>query len=304
MVDLLPYLIAALAFFAVAGAAFVVGQYLSTQFRLQRRVTAAGPGADGEANLFDGVNVLVANYFDEKKFGVIGPIRTRLRRDLVRAGFFGANAVNFYIFFKLLVVVAFPLLAYLLSEIFLVGFPWWVKPLVIVVTTAFAIAGPDAYIARRQRILQGKYRVAFPELLDLLVVCVDAGLSIEAAFERIRGQVMTQNRQLGMNLLILGAEARAGRSTIDALNTFAERLGLDEARSFVAMLRQSIELGTDVGDALRVYSDEMRDRRMLRAEERANQLPVKAVLPLALIFLTIMLMVMTPVIIRLLSLMK
>ena len=93
---------------------------------------------------------------------------------------------------------------------------------------------------------------------------------------------------------------RAGRSTMDALGSLADRIGIDEARSLVAMLRQSIELGTDVGDALRVFSDEMRDRRLLRAEERANQLPVKMVGPLGLfIFPVILGLVLLPVVIRL-----
>ena len=108
-----------------------------------------------------------------------------------------------------------------------------------------------------------------------------------------------------MNLKILGAETRAGRSTADGLAAFADRLNIDEARSFVIMLRQSLELGTDVGEALRVFSDEMRGKRLLRAEETANKLPVKMVLPLGgLIFPVILMVVLLPVIIRLLSLMS
>ena len=142
-------------------------------------------------------------------------------------------------------------------------------------------------------------------MLDLLVVCVDAGLSLEAGFDRLSKEMVKTHRSLGMNLLVFGAEVRAGRASTEALGALAERLGLDEARSFVGMLRQSIELGTDVGNALRVFSDEMRDKRLLRAEERANQLPVKMVLPLGLfIFPVILMVVMVPVIIRLTSMMK
>ena len=108
-----------------------------------------------------------------------------------------------------------------------------------------------------------------------------------------------------MNLGFLGAETRAGRSTPDALSTFADRLNIDEARSFMIMLRQSIELGTDIGDALRVFSDEMRNKRLLRAEETANKLPVKMVIPLGgLIFPVILMVVMLPVVIRLLSIVQ
>src|SRR5438874_3652576 len=110
------------------------------------------------------------------------------------------------------------------------------------------------------------------------------------------------NRYLGTNLVLMGAEMRAGRSTVDALASLADRLGLDEAHSLVAILRQSIELGTDVGEALRVFGDEMRDRRLMRAEERANELPVKMVAPLGMfIFPVILGLVLLPVMLRLMS---
>jgi tight adherence protein C len=105
-----------------------------------------------------------------------------------------------------------------------------------------------------------------------------------------------------MNLLLMGAETRAGRSTIDALASFADRLGLDEARSFVATLRQSVELGSNVADGLRAFSDEMRDKRLLRAEEHANQLPVKMVLPLGIcIFPVILMVVLLPIGVKLVA---
>lgn len=89
---------------------------------------------------------------------------------------------------------------------------------------------------------------------------------------------------------------------MEALGSWAERLNLDEARSFVLVLRQSIELGSDVGDALRVFGDDMRDRRLLRAEESANKLPVKMMLPLGLfIFPVILLVVLLPIVIKLLT---
>jgi tight adherence protein C len=98
---------------------------------------------------------------------------------------------------------------------------------------------------------------------------------------------------------------RAGRSFVEALGTLAERLMIPEARSLVALLRQSIELGSDVGEALRVFGDEMRGRRLLRAEEQANKLSVKMILPLALFILPVVLMVtLLPVVLRLLSVFK
>src|SRR5258708_1528342 len=161
------------------------------------------------------------------------------------------------------------------------------------------IAGTDFYLVRRQRALAQRYRQAFPDLLDLLVVCVDAGLSLEAAFDRVTSEVTKRSHALGMHLAIMSAEMHAGRSMVDALESLADRLRLQEAGSLVAMLRQSIELGSDVGEALRVFSDEMRDKRLLRAEEKANKLPVKMVFPMAcLIFPVIMAEIMLPLALR------
>jgi len=300
MTDLVPYLIIFLAFGAVTALVFVAGQFFPTQLRLQRRAAMSGRATDANQSRLQGMHEFVATYFDEKRFQVEGATKAKLRLDLIRAGFFRADAINYYVFFKLAVVVVFPLIAYVMAEIFFVGYDWFLKLAVVILVTFVAILGPDAYIARRQRLLGEKYRVTFPDLLDLMMVCADAGLSLEASFERLSREMVKRSRELGMNLLLLGAESRAGKSTPEALQSFAERLGLDEARAFVAMLRQSIELGTDIGTALRVYSNEIRDKRLLRAEERANQLPVKMVLPLGVfIFPVILMLVLLPVILRL-----
>jgi tight adherence protein C len=98
----------------------------------------------------------------------------------------------------------------------------------------------------------------------------------------------------------MGAEMRAGRSTVDALSAFADRLGIDEAASFVSVLRSSIELGGDVAASLRVFSEDMRVKRILRAETKANELGVKMTLPLAVgIFPVILLIVLFPILVKL-----
>jgi pilus assembly protein TadC len=148
-----------------------------------------------------------------------------------------------------------------------------------------------------------EYRLTFPDLLDLLTVCVTAGLTVEASFERIRDRLSKRSRALGHNIELMGAEMRAGRSSVVALGAFADRLGLDEAASFVAVLRHSVELGGDVATTLREFSEDMRSKRMLLAEKKANEFPVKMVVPLALgIFPVILTIVLFPVILKLLRL--
>jgi tight adherence protein C len=301
MFDYLPYFVILLAFSSVAVLVVVVGEQLATKAHLQRRLMAPvqGKAAIGRRTALQG---FIRKHFDERRFGVDNTLRSKLRGELIRAGFFRSDALNYYIFFRVATVVALPAIAYLAAEYSLAEQSWVFKLLMLLFSFLVAIAGPDAYLSRRQRMLSTQYRALFPDFLDLLTVCVDAGLSLEAALDRITPEMSRQSRELGLNLSMLSAETRAGRSTIEALNSLAERLVLDEARSLVLLLRQSIELGTDINEALRVFSDELREKRLLRAEATANKLPVKMVLPLGLfIFPVILAVVMLPIVIRLIT---
>ena len=148
----------------------------------------------------------LAGKFDEKKFGIEGQIRTKLRRDLIRAGYFSDQAIQLYIFARIALVLVLPLVTYIFIQIFFSPINFYVILAVVAVAALIAILGPDAYIARRQRLLQQEYRIVFPDLIDMLVVCTDAGLSLDAAFARINPEVAKQSRALGMNLTFLGAE--------------------------------------------------------------------------------------------------
>jgi tight adherence protein C len=306
MTDLVPILFAALAFGAVAAIALVVGQYYATQAQMERRLPAAVQHTDALGGQpAQGVHAFIARNFRETRFGIGAALRDKMRRELVRAGYFGPEAVSYYLFWRAACILALPTFVYVLSRFFPARTPWFLPVAVVLISVLVAVAGPDAYLARRSRLLVRQYRLIFPDFLDLLVICVDAGLTLDAAFDRVRSEIAKRSRALGLNLELMGAEMRAGRSMIEALNSLADRLGLDEARSFVSMLRQSVELGSDVGEALRVFSDEMRDKRLLRAEEAANKLTVKMVLPLGLfIFPVVLLVVMLPVMIKLLTVLK
>jgi tight adherence protein C len=291
MADWTPIIVATLAFFAMGGIVFVAGQYYFRAAHLYRRlpVFQAATGDSGAAAT--ALGRMVARHFDEKRFGIEDSLRGQLRLNLVRAGYFRKDAINFYVLWRMVAVVLLPILGYLVF--FIVGgdAPFSTRAVVIVIAMGLGVIAPDAFIARRQRTLSTEYRNIFPDFLDLMVVCVDAGLSLEGALERITGEFSKRNRYFGINLAIMGAEMRAGRSFVEALGTLADRLMIPEARSLVAILRQSAELGSDIADGLRVFGDEMRNRRLLRAEEMANKLSVKMVIPLTLFIFPVVLMV-------------
>ena len=313
--DLVLVLFVSTAFMAVAGIVFVAGQYVQKRIELQRRLPAGAATANSQApRPGSRLGALVTDHFTEDRYGVDNKLRQKLRRDLLRAGYFDPLAVRYYVFARFCTVVVLPLTVFLLLKLFLPNLPTALflpnLPTVLfmfaVLTAAgIGVLGPDAYLSRRQSSLVKKYRLVFPDLLDLLNVCVSAGLSVEASFDRVREHMSKRNRSLGRNIELMGAEMRAGRSSIEALNSLADRLGLDEASSFVAVLRHSVELGGDVAASLRVFSEDMRVKRMLLAEKKANELPVKMVLPLALgIFPVILMIVLLPVILKFVHVMK
>jgi tight adherence protein C len=133
---------------------------------------------------------------------------------------------------------------------------------------------------RRQRELE--YREGFPDVLDLLVASVEAGLSLDAAVSRVADEMARRHPRLGDHLRFLTLELRAGRARKDAWTNLADRLGIEEARSFATMLRQAETMGTSLGETLSVFAAEMRTKRMLRAEEKAMALPAKLVVPMIL----------------------
>jgi tight adherence protein C len=309
MAEIAPILLAVIAFIFVAAGVFFAGRYMASQAAISRRLAipvAASPGVSvTEFNPPRFFLAGLANRVDEKKFGIEGALRAKFRRELIRAGYFSDDAIRYYIIVRIGLVLVLPVVTFVFAEIFMASFSFYLILLLVSVSVGIALLGPGAYVARRQSRLQQDYRIVFPDLIDMIVVCIDAGLSLDAAFTRIRPEIGRKSHALGINLTLLSVETRAGRSTADGIATFADRLNLDEARTFALMLRQSLELGTDVGDAMRVFSDEMRTKRLLRAEETANKLPVKMVIPLGVfIFPVILMVIMVPIFIKLLSVFK
>lgn len=222
-----------------------------------------------------------------------------LRQRLVAAGFTATYAPRVYTFVRMVMVFALPLLV--LSFYWAMGATPSLTRLyfTVIITASLGLYLPVLYVRvradrRMEEILNG-----FPDALDLMLVCVEAGLGLEAAFARV-GMEMTQSHprlaeQLGMVVL----EMRAGRNREDALRRMADRAGTDEIRAFATLLIQSTKLGSSVAQTLRVYAAEMRERRRMRAEEKAHRLPVLLSIPLVACMLPVMIgVLMLPAAIR------
>jgi len=222
----------------------------------------------------------------------------KVRRQLIQAGFLDPRAGAFFFLARVVMAVALTGAAFLLAPYVLSGESEWFWPFV----WGGGLAGylsPKVYVDRRISTRQNEHRAGFPDFMDLLVVCADAGLSMEAALDRVGRELADSYPSLSSNIYMMTLEIRAGRTMSEALDHFADRLGLAEARSFATLLQQSEELGSSLTEALRVYSDDMRHKRMSIAEEKAYALPAKLSVPLIMcIFPVIIIVIMLPVYVR------
>jgi len=159
---------------------------------------------------------------------------------------------------------------------------------------------PNAVLAR---VVQRRKREIFetiPDALDLLTVCVEAGLSLERALVKVAAEIHIKSVTLAQELQLVLMEMRAGFSKEKSLRNFALRVGLDDVDSLVAMLIQSERFGTSIGDALRVYSDNLRNKRRVIAEEAAAKIGLKLLFPLIFcIFPTLLMVLLGPAVIQL-----
>ncbi|HVY35498.1 MAG TPA: type II secretion system F family protein [Caulobacteraceae bacterium] len=203
-----------------------------------------------------------------------------IRAKLTQAGFPQREAVAVYLGGRTLaMVIAVGVCAVMLPRI--IGHAGSFGAVAITgVLAGAAILGPDHILGRFRKRLELEYRDGFPDVLDLLVASVEAGLSLDAAVARVCDEVARRYPNLANALRLLTLELRAGRSRRDAWAALADRLGLEEARSFATMLRQAEEMGSSLGETLAIFSEDMRTKRMLRAEEKALALSAKLMLPL------------------------
>jgi tight adherence protein C len=158
---------------------------------------------------------------------------------------------------------------------------------------------PNLWVSARASRRQDEIINGFPDALDLMLVCVEAGLGMEAAFDRV-GREMSISHPLVAGLLAnMVLELRAGRGREEALRRMGERAGVDQIKSFATLLIQSNKLGSSIGQTLRIYATEMRERRKMLAQEKAHKLPVLLSIPLVACMLPVMIgVLMLPALIR------
>ncbi len=299
-----PLMLSILIFLATGTLAFAVMLGIRAREAVRRRAVRVGldeGSAGGRRSLrFSGLKAAqkLIDYTTQHYSAADSGDMKVLRQRLVAAGIYDPHAAAYYFLTRAIGAVALAIGAYFgLSMLDFQGkMSFW---LLIIAGGGFGYMAPTVYIDRRIAARRREHQAGFPDFMDLLVVCADAGLAMEAALDRVGRELGVSYPSLAANIHMANLEIRAGRTMTEALNHLGDRLGLDEARSFATLIQQSDELGSSISDALRVYSDDMRHKRLSRAEEKAYSLPAKLAVPMMVcIFPVLFIVILCPVIVR------
>ena len=294
-------------FLLVAVAAyFVTNAFSARQFARNRLINRSvedmhhemAPGSLRSQNA-ESTWLKLVNRIESAGLSLVDTRDENLRKRLASAGFTAPYAPRVYTLVRLVLVIGLPLSV--VALIWSAGSSPGLFKLyaMLVVAALLGLYGPSLFIQAKADRRQREIVNGFPDALDLMLVCVEAGLGLEAAFSRVGMEITTSHPLLAEQFGAVVLELRAGRSRDDALRRMADRAGVDEIRAFSTLLIQSTKLGSSIAQTLRIYAAEMREKRRMRAEEKAHRLPVLLSIPLVACMLPVMIgVLMIPAVIR------
>ena len=236
--------------------------------------------------------------FEKHIVGTDSEKLTVIRTKLIQAGYMSISAVGNYYLARILLAIIFPTF-FLISSLFYASEMSTTK--LTLISMGLGVVGlylPFVFIRNKLENRQLIITEGFPDALDMMVVCVEAGLGFDATLVRVSEQLTNSHPVLAILIGFISLEVRAGAPRSEALKHFAARTGIPDINTFVTLLIQSETLGVDLAQTLRVQAEELRSKRMNRAEEKAHKLPVKLTIPLIAFILPAMLaVVLAPAII-------
>ncbi|MEO6187111.1 MAG: type II secretion system F family protein [Steroidobacteraceae bacterium] len=289
----------------IAALTFLLGSislYSALRSPVRQRLddlTAGGTGTNSRAPL-------------DKLAGMLGPLgrillpgagkeRGRIDRMLYLAGYRTESAATAFFGVKGFLALLLPALCYWASRYL----PTLTSNHVLIGCAAAMFMGmvlPNSWLTRKVAARQRLLRNGFPDALDLLVICVESGLGLAAAIERVSDELRFSHPELARELALVNVEMRAGVDREKALRSLSERTGLVDIRGLVSLLIQTLRFGTSVADTLRVFAEEFRDQRTQGAEEQAAKIGTKLIFPLIVCeFPAFFVITIGPVIVRIME---
>ncbi|HOJ58754.1 MAG TPA: type II secretion system F family protein [bacterium] len=289
-------------FFLVVGVASVTGV---VKHPIDRRIDRLRPL---EAASATAMSPFYAEQIDQSVVASLGQrvapkdpqVRSLTKQRLAMAGYYSENALYQYWGAKLMLTMLFPLL--LLAVYVFRQMPMTQALFPALFMMGIGFFAPDIFLILRKRHRQEQIFRGLPDALDLLVVCIESGLGLNAALQKVSEEFHMGNRVLSDELKLTCAVIRLGQPRQEAMHDLGERTGVMDLKALVAVLVQAEKFGTSIGQALRVHADDMRTRRRQRAEELAAKTTVKLIFPLVLfIFPAIFVVLGGPAVIKILE---
>lgn len=294
--DFTTYLILGLVFASVALGVIGLAPLFGRKVDLAKRLSV--PGATGAAAVGPNRQTLRTDSTSSLWARLIAEIESRgislnddkapvLQERLALAGYTQPYAVRAFVLIRTVLTIALPALVYVVLTLSGSTMPTGKFYMMIMGSALAGLYVPNMIVTskadrRKQAILNG-----FPDALDLMLVCVEAGLGIDACFARVGEEIVTLHPMLAELFAGVSLELRAGRPRAEALKNMARKSGVPEIQSFATLVIQSDKLGASIGQALKVYAGEMREGRRMRAEEKAHRLPVLLAVPTVVFLLPV-----------------
>jgi tight adherence protein C len=225
------------------------------------------------------------------------------KAQLAMAGYRGPQAEVAFLFFRLVTPIAFFVLGAIYMFAIYASDMTTMGRLAVVLGAAYVgLKGPEIYLSNTITKRQQSMKRAFPDAMDLLLICVESGMSIEQAFRRVSTEIGVNSIPLAEEFTLTTAELSFLPDRRSAYDNFSKRTGLDSVKQVVTSLVQAEKYGTPLGSALRVVAQESRDARMMEAEKKAASLPPKLTVPMILFFLPVLFaIILTPAILQISS---
>ena len=274
-------LIAGLALFgAVVLIVLGVDAFVVDRRNFARRLSVRADLGDGEERgisrlvLEDDMLKRIADFVTPKDPTELAAARKRL----VRAGYRNLSAVRIYNFAKPVLALSSAVIALFYFNILGLAVTFPVQLLIALVAATIGFFIPVFWVERLIERRREEAETAFPDVLDMLLICIEAGSGIDHATRRVAREMAGISPVLADELNVINSELWAGKDRAQVFKDFADRLGVNDISAFATVLKQSDEFGVSIAESLRVYASDMRQKRILKAEEKANQMPVKVAL--------------------------
>ena len=276
---------------------YLLGVWTDPLRKRLRNVAHTGPEVQsGQASVFSNLQPLEPYILPKKDWE-----RSKISEKLVHAGIRSENALGVFYTIKALLFIVLPGVV-IVAASFIPTMTTNHAFFALTIAAFMAMVLPNIVLDRLALNRITRIRNGFPDALDLLVVCSEAGLGLNAAIQRVGQELTETHPELADELVLINAEIRVGVDRGEALRNLAQRTGVDDIRGLVALLTQSMRLGTGVAETLRVFAEELRDKRMQRAEELAAKLGTKMIFPLVLcMFPGFFVVILGPAILRIIA---